>query len=185
MRDRYHTTGWWPLFLICLAAGGCASTGAPDDWLPVADDAPHDPYGSWITVEFAKGHDRDYLKGEFLGVDRDSLYVLSSFASTGDPVIGVSLDIVKKARIASFDPQTAKAASWVAFGTLSCLSHGYGAAVTIPLWVILGSTMAGSHSRTPLENYPNLPWDDLKKFARFPQGPPPNLHQLDLHPKYY
>lgn len=170
--------------LICLAAGGCASTGAPDGWLPVAEEAPQDPYGAWVTVEFQKWHDDRVLAGEFLAVDADSLYVLTSFAGSGDPVVGVSLTIVKKAKLASFDPQTGKAASWVTFGALTSLSHGLGAAVSVPLWVIMGSAMAGSHSRTPLENYPHLPWDELKKFARFPQGPPPGLHQLDLTPKY-
>jgi hypothetical protein len=183
MRVRNHSTGWWLLILTCLVAGGCASTGAPDNWLSVAKDAPRDPYGSWVTVEYEKWHDEQFLAGEFLAVDSDSLYLLTSFAGTGDPVIGISLDLVKKAKIASFDPQTGKASGWVLAGTLSSLSHGLGAAISVPLWIIMGSAMAGSQSRTALENYPDLPWDVLRMYARFPQGPPPGMHQLDLRPK--
>jgi len=183
MRIRNHTTGIWITVLACLAAAGCASTGAPDDWLPIAHDAPRDPYGAWVTVEYIQPHDDQSLAGEFLAVDNDSLYVLTSIAGTDDPVIGISLDIVKQAKIAHFDPQTQYASLWVVTGTISSLSHGMAAAITMPLWVILGSTMAASQSRTPLENYPRLGWDQLKMYARFPQGPPPSLHQLGLRPK--
>jgi hypothetical protein len=183
MRVRNQPSRWWAVILICLAAGGCASTGAPDDWLSVAKDAPQDPYGSWVTVEFVKSHDEQFLMGEFLAVDNDSIYVLSVDAGTGDPVVGISRDIIKKTKIASFDPQMANASGWVATGAISTLSHGLGAAITMPIWVIFGSAMAAGHSRSPLENYPNLPWDELNMYARFPQGPPPGLHELGLHPK--
>ena len=183
MRTRSQSCEWWAVILICLAVGGCASTGAPDDWLSVAKDAPQDPYGAWVTVEFVKSHDEKFLMGEFLAVDKDSLYVLSGVAGTSDPVMGVSLDIIEKAKIASFDPEMAKAAGWVTAGTISTLSHGLGAAVTMPIWIIFGSAMAAGHSRTPLENYPNLTWEELNMYARFPQGPPPGLHQLGLRPK--
>ena len=183
MRARTQSSGLWTAILICLAVGGCAGTGAPNDWLSVAEDAPQDPYGSWVTVEFVKSHDEEFLMGEFLAVDNDSLYVLSVVVGSGDPVIGVSLDIIKKAKIASFDPEMSKATGWVTVGTISSLSHGLGAAVTMPLWIIFGSAMAAGHSRSPLEYYPDLAWEELKMYARFPQGPPQGLHQLGLRPK--
>ena len=183
MRARNHTTGSWAISLGCLAVVGCASTGAPDGWLPAATDAPRDPYGAWMIVEFEKSHDERFLAGEFLAVDEDSLYVLAGTAETADPVVGVSLEVVKKARIAHFDPQTGIAVGWVVAGTLSTASHGMGAAVTMPLWIIVGSVLAGSQSYMPLENYPNLNWDEFKMYARFPQGPPSGIHQLELRPK--
>ena len=170
--------------MICLALGGCASTGAPKGWLSEPKEAPQDPYGSWVTVEFVKSHEEEFLMGEFLAVDSDSLYVLDGTVVPGDPVIGISLDIIKKAKIASFDPEMAKATGWVAAGSISTLSHGLGAAVTMPIWIIFGSAMVAGHSRTPLDYYPNLSWDELNMYARFPQGPPPNLHQLGLRPKH-
>ena len=183
MRVRKNPSMGWAVILICLAVGGCASTGAPDGWLPVAKEAPRDPYGSWVTVEFVKSHDEQFMMGEFLAVDSDSLYVLSVVAAPGDPVVGISREIIKKAKIASFDPQMANASGWVAMGTISTLSHGLAAALTAPIWILFGSAKAAGHSRTPLENYPNLSWDELRMYARFPQGPPPGLHELGLHPK--
>lgn len=183
MRASYQILRWGLVTLLALGAAGCASTGAPDGWLPVAEEAPLDPFGSWVTVELEKGSRQNFLAGEFLAVDGDSLYVLVRFMQPGGHVVGVSLDEVKKARIASFDPETGKAVAWVSFGSLSCLSHGLGAAVSFPLWVIMGSAMAGVHSRTPLENYPDRSWDELNMYARFPQGPPPALRELNLQPK--
>jgi hypothetical protein len=169
--------------LTLLAMGGCATTGAPEDWLSPAAQAPGDPYGAWVTVEFVKPHEDDSLLGEFIAVDGDSLYVLNPYCPPGDPVRAVPLGTVKKARIAHFDPETGKAIGWVTAGSISTLSHGLGAVITLPLWIIVGSAVAGGHSRTPLENYPDLSWDELKMYARFPQGPPPNLHGLGLRPK--
>jgi len=173
----------WFIILICLTLTGCASTGAPDGWLPVAAAAPKDPYGSWVTIEFQKGSQEAFLVGEFLAVDRDSLYVLAPYYGSSDPIRGVSLDTIKKAKIASFDPETGKAVGWVAMGSLASLSHGLGAAISIPLWMIMGGALAGGQSRTALENYPDLSWSELRMYSRFPQGPPSGLHQLDLQPK--
>ena len=183
MGARKYSRALAPVLLIVLAAGGCASTGAPDGWLSPAAEAPTDPYGAWVTVEFVRSQEEGFLLGEFLAVDSDTLYVLTAYGPAENPVSAVPLTMVKKAKIAHFDPQTGQAIGWVTAGSISTLSHGLGAAFTFPMWVILGSAMAGSHSRTPLENYPDLSWNELKTYARFPQGPPPDLHRLGLRPK--
>lgn len=183
MRARKYSRVLSPIPMIWLVAAGCASTGAPDDWLSPATEAPGDPYGAWVTVELVKSQEKGFIRGEFLAVDRDSIYVLTGFAPVEDPVSAIPLALVKKAKIAHFDPQTGKAIGWVTFGSISTLSHGVGAVVTFPLWIIMGSAITGGHSRTPLENYPDLTWNELKMYARFPQGPPPGLHQLGLRPK--
>ncbi len=183
MLARRRQFGSWLLILAWLACSGCTSTGAPRGWLSVAQDAPTDPYGAWVTVEYVKGHPTSSLAGEFLAVDGDSLYILVPDVGDGDPIQGVCLDIVKKAKIAHFDPENGKASGWVTTGSLSTASHGLGLAVSLPVWLIAGSTMAGSHSRTPLENFPNSSWHELRTYARFPQGPPPRLHELGLRQK--
>ena len=183
MRTERHAPRWRPLLLLCLAAGGCASTGAPDRWLHAAADGPTDPYGAWVTVTLVKPHEDFSVAGEFLAVDADSLYVLDGGARPRDPVIGIPLAMIAEAKIASFDPQTGKASWWVVAGSLSTLSHGMRAAVTLPLWVIMGSALTADISRSPLEYYPETPWPELRMYARFPQGPPPDLHKLGLRPK--
>lgn len=186
MRDNVRTKelGRWTFGLlpVFLLAAGCATTGAPSNWLPVPEDAPRDPYGAWITVEFVDSKSDQVLAGEFLAVGPDSLFVLVNVVGL-DPVFSVALSEVAKATIAHFDPETGKASNWVATGSLASLSHGFGALISLPLWLIGGSSMAGSQSRTPLEYYPESPWEELRMYARFPQGPPPNLHRLGLRAK--
>jgi hypothetical protein len=169
--------------MLGLLATGCASTGAPPKWLALAEQAQRDPYGAWMTIEFVKPHQDRSLSGEFLAVDADSVYVLEHLSKRLDPVVGVALPLVKKGGIAHFDPQTSKAGSWVAMGSLMTLSNGVGLVLTLPLWLVAGSSMAGSQSHTPLENYPDVSWEELRKYARFPQGPPANLHGLGLRAK--
>ena len=191
MRARHRTSRSWLAIAACLATAGCAGTGAPDKWLSAADDAPRDPYGAWVTVEFVKGTAYEsvvagsggLLRGEFLAADADSLHVLTGTDAIDGRIVSIPLTIVKKARIAQFDPETGSAAGWVAGGSISTLSHGIGAGITLPLWIIAGSAMAGAHSHTPLEDYPKASWEDLKMYARFPQGPPPGFHELGLRPK--
>ncbi len=183
MRARYQTAGLWILAAACLTLGGCAKTGAPEGWLPVAERAPREAYGAWVTVEFVKTHHLRYLGGEFIAVDIDSLYVLVTDGGLGGPVTGVPLGLVRKARIAHFDPETGKASGWVAAGTISTLSHGLGAGISMPLWLIIGGTLAGGQSYSALEDYPASNWHELRMYARFPQGAPPGLNEMVLRQK--
>lgn len=187
MRAKTRTNSTWIVAGACLAAclglSGCAGTGAPEGWLPVTAAAARDPYGAWITVEFDEPYDKLELQGEFLAVDSDSLYVLLAHPGAVDPLVGVSLMRIKKVRVASYDPETYKAAGWVAAGTIGALSNGVGALISVPIWLIAGSATAGSHSRTALENSSDPPWFKLRKFARFPAGPPAKMRELGLRGK--
>ncbi len=167
----------------CFLMAGCASTEAPEHWLSPAENAPQDPYGAWMTVEFPRSAPRKSLSGEFLAVDRDSVYLLVDAMAATDPVVGIDLAKIWRASLAHFDPQTEKAGGWVVAGSISTLSHGWFLIASLPVWIIAGSTMAGSLSHSPLENSRDRTWDELAKYARFPQGPPPHIHELGLRPK--
>lgn len=173
----------WRHHAICamgLFLAGCASTGAPPGWLPTAEEGPRDCYGAWISVRQEAGHGGRTLVGEFLAVGQDSIFVLDC---SSDAILAVAHDQVKDARIAFFDPRTGQASGWVATGSISTLSHGLGAALSLPVWLIAGGASAGSHSRTPLAYFPDRPWQELRMYARFPQGPPPGIRELGLRRK--
>jgi hypothetical protein len=136
-----------------------------------------------MRIDTVESQGKERLEGEFLAVDEDSLYVLVGYGPHSEVIRTVARAWVEKARVAHFDPQTGRIAGWTVVGALSTASHGLVAGVTFPLWVITGTALAASHSRTPLENYPNLPWEELRRYARYPQGPPPQIRQLGLHSK--
>jgi hypothetical protein len=170
---------------------GCASTGAPDYWLSQAREAPRDPYGGWVTVRFVKDAEIERfntagerrLGGEFLAVDADSLYVLTGLDSVNCRMVGIPLTIVDRAKVAQFDPETTSASAWIFAGGLSTLSHGWALVFSLPVWLLGGTLMVQSHVEAAMENYPVVSWNHLAKYARFPQGPPPGIHEMDLRPK--
>ena len=151
---------------------GCATSYAPANWLPDTDDVPTNVYGSWITVNTEPDSlepEGDWLQynGEFIAVDEENIYVLyDSLYKIPKRIIYVSIvDIDQK--------NTTAYGAWVALGALSTLSHGYYAGISFPIWLLAGiPTATGESRRDRYEvEYPDeLYWNDVKKFARFPQG---------------
>ena len=69
------------LFTCSLVIIGCATSYAPDDWLPDTDDVPQNAHGGWITVvtqELKSQSDEEWMQygGEFIALDEDNVYVL-------------------------------------------------------------------------------------------------------------
>jgi hypothetical protein len=55
---------------------------------------------------------------------------------------------------------------------LLSLTHGAAALISVPLWGVAGGLALHEVRRTAAIDYPRLPWTDLGKGARFPQGLP-------------
>jgi len=182
MRTRRLDPRICAALLAALAAAGCAGTGAPDGWLPEAEESLRDPYGAWVTLEFVRPHDDRLLAGEFLGVGRDSVYVLAGVGTDGK-IYAVPRGLVRQAKIGHYDPRTDQPGGWVAVGALSTLSHGVGLILSLPIWLAAGGGIVSGHAHTALAHYPQHTWEELRMYARFPQGPPPGLRGLGLHPR--
>lgn len=154
--------------LITLAAG-CARNPAPHAWLPTPRGAPEDPYGAWIGLRLS---DTQELIGELLAQEHDSVFVLTDDGS----VRAVHTARVTSARIAWFDSRWGSTtALWGALGSLSTFSHGFVLVLSMPVWIIAGSTAAASDSRAPLVNPLRLGWEGARMYARYPAGLPPGL----------
>jgi len=122
LEDLRRVLGVAVLLGLCAGIAGCASTGAPDDWLPLAEEAPTDVYGAWITVHLIDEGARPHLAGEFsvdfadslgyrpplagelLAVDADSVFVLVGGRAGSCPVTAIGKQDVAKAQVAYFDP---------------------------------------------------------------------------------
>ena len=154
--------------LITLAAG-CTRNPAPNAWLPTPRAAPEDPYGAWIGLRLPGDQE---LIGEFLAHEHDSVFVLADDGA----VRAVHTAGVTSARIAWFDSQWASTtAVWGAMGTLSSISHGVGLILSMPVWIIAGTTSSRADSRAPLVNPLQTGWEEARMYARYPAGLPPRL----------
>jgi hypothetical protein len=160
------------LFIFSLLITGCATTYAPDNWLPETDDVPQNTHGGWIAVvtqEVTSQSDEEWMEysGEFIALDKDNVYVLydSLYVIAKNKIVNSVVDLDQK--------NTGIYALWVILGSLSTISNGYYLAITFPLWLIAGIPTASGESYRDMhdEEYPDeVYWNDVNKFSRFPQG---------------
>ena len=160
------------LLIYSLIIAGCATSYAPDNWLPDTDDVPQNTHGGWIAVitqESTSQSDKKWMEysGEFIALDENNVYLLydSLYIIPKDIIVNSVIDLDQK--------NTAIYALWVALGSLSTISNGYYLAITFPLWLAAGIPTAAGESYRDMheEEYPSeIYWNDVNKFSRFPQG---------------
>lgn len=159
--------GW---LLFC---GACFRTTAPEGWLSTPEVAQREAYGGWISAAYAPAQ---VVEGELIAVTPESLYVL-----TADSLIPLAMGAITSAALTTYDAQLRTLEMWTLLGSASTLSHGVGLVLTLPLWVIAGSSVTASASKSPRVR--SLDPADLRPYARFPQGLPPALDRRDLRQK--
>ena len=168
------------LALIALVAG-CAGNPAPQGWLAPAPDAASDPYGAWVHIENAAAGKLVPSGGELIAVALDSVFVLTPDAEFH----AIARADVTRARVAYYDSQYGQLALWTVMGSVATLSHGWFLVFSFLIWAIGGSATTGGQSRAPLAyvGKHGRSWDDVAKYARFPQGLPTELDRMRLRPK--
>lgn len=155
---------------LAWAAPGCAPYRPPEGWLAPPDRARADVYGAWIRLRFP--HDEPDVDGEFLALGADSVWVLDRDGG----VEGVALDRVEKADLYAYDPDLAGGQAWALLGLLGTASNGYYSTFTIPLWSLAAGIGLGSDRRAAAPAVrKRSAWEEARRWARFPQGLPPNL----------
>ncbi len=150
---------------------GCAGTSAPIGWLPDAEEAQREGFGAWIDLRHTQGNEKGRVMGELISVGSDSVYVLTQNGFLAIPKV-----LIKRTRITGFNSHHGTLALWTLMGTLSVGSHGYYLMLTAPVWIISGTIASASQSRAPIKEYPTDMWDDIRMYARFPQGLPKNIN---------
>jgi len=162
-------------FLFCLILfSGCATTYAPSGWLPDTDEIQKEAYGGWMTlfVNPDSLNDEDYYLQydvEFISSDKNNVYLLAD-----------SLYIIPKEKIDSGvleidDKNSLEYGLWTFGGTLATISNGAYLIFTAPIWLLVGIPSATGESYRDRYEYEKgktdtLYWEDIQKYARFPQG---------------
>jgi hypothetical protein len=183
---RYFRFSAYRVVVLSVVAmlAACTANPAPNRWLPTPMTAASDPWGAYIVVtlrDTITRKDTVMVRGEFLAVDRDTVFVLPMDSIVRRvPVRGVA-----KAQVAWYDSEMEKLGWWTLLGTVSSLSHGFGLVFTMPLWIISGTASAASESRAPLLDVTRVGWDSVRPYARYPAGVPAALpERLQSRPLY-
>ncbi len=159
------------LALIAATAMGCASAPtSPPDWLPDANEVLSNPHGGWIELDRATSRGIEKVDGELLAVQKGHVYVLN-----GDAVRSAPIDSVRGARLTWYDSNGSSVVALAVFGTLSTISNGAFLVFTAPMWMIGGTIAANSRYHDPIIQSPEHSWDEIRWYARFPQGLPPGF----------
>jgi hypothetical protein len=170
----------WRVLGGLLLAGsgvGCASNTAPEGWLPAPEDAAAFPHGAWVTVERKQDGKRSRVDGELIALRDASVIVLA-----GRQWIEIPRDQTRKITATYYKARLWPLSLWSTVGTLSSLSHGWGLIVSAPLWIVVGTASTAATSHEPREVFPKASWEDLRRYARFPQGVPPGIDGLSSGP---
>jgi len=160
------------VFILSLFILGCAASYAPANYLPSTDDVPQNVFGGWLTLttepdSLIQNSKWMMYGGEFISADDSIVYILY------DSLYRIHKRIISESVLELDEKNTTVYGLWVLGGSLLTISNGYYAGITLPLWLAAGiPTAAGESTRDRYEmNYPDDKyWNDIKKFARFPQG---------------
>lgn len=172
--------------LLGVVVTGCAGTGAPSGWLPNAAATQEEAHGAWISIRHRSDGDDVRVEGELIAVGDDTVFVLTTDSAAWSLVaIPRSDDLT--AKLGTYDPATGGIVAWTFLGTVSTMSHGINLILSAPVWIITGTVVTNTQARTAIERYPgDSPWDawdELRVFARFPQGLPESVDRAMLEPR--
>lgn len=149
--------------LLAIIMSSCSSPG----YLPSSDKIDVNQNGSYINImlKTTKG-----IYGELIAIDSNNIVVLSETTSKCQ---SVSINDVKRFKLQYAKP---KHYGWtIPVGILLPLIHGWYSAITIPVHLIVTISVTSGGEKAFKYSEKNMTYDNLKMFARFPQGIPPNI----------
>lgn len=165
--------------MITTWLASCAANPGPKGWLPSPKEALFDAYGAWMIVESSLKFDPHTIEGELIAIDQEKVFLLTEFGLKQilkHNVIHVTFAVYKEKRIVPY---------LAILGLLSTASHGYLAFISVPLWLITGISSSIAESTSGTARSEHVDWEEIRKYARFPQGLPPGLDLLKLKQKTY
>ena len=162
---------------VAVACAGCAHNSAPQGWLPKPAEAQAAAYGGWIELRYKQATEQR-ADGELIAVSADSVWLLDQDQALVIPTVSV-----ERGKLTAYAAQKGPLALWTVLGTLSTISNGWFLIFTAPMWIVGGSLSVGSESRAPERKSPQLSWEELAPYARFPQGMPEGIELSRLKAK--
>jgi hypothetical protein len=163
------------LYVIVLC--GCSIVKAPQGSVPRRKAIVTDAFGGWISV--SSKTTQSTIQGELIAISSDSVLIMSE--SKVQVLSKVDID---NARIIFFNNESGAYTWWTILNSFAAISNGYYFVFTFPISLITGIlTVSGEAERINYYDYPALTWEELNKYARFPQGLPDQVDTKEIKPR--
>jgi hypothetical protein len=175
-------------FLVVLAFTGCKYPS----YLPSSDKIDINTRGSYITVFRNSAH---RISGELISIDDSNLILLSQkvykssnpanlsgenlvINQMGKTLISIPLGNITRCKLLYAQPKHYEYAIG-GFALLSLL-HGWYFLISAPLNVLISGSVAVSAKESSGYDRKFIDIANLRMFARFPQGIPPNIDRASI-----
>lgn len=158
------------LFFSIFILNGCATK------IPVVNDLKsyhESPYGGYIEVRVQGVQDILKFKGELISVDSKKIIVRTLQIPNDIRPFAVKDIISYKIYFAS--EKSGGMEGFFIFNSLATLTHGYFLLVTAPANLGIMSIIQSNKNKNLSFSSKEIPINQLYKFARFPNGLPPNI----------
>ncbi|WP_373494060.1 hypothetical protein [Aquiflexum sp.] len=150
------------IFLMAFGLLSCSAAKAPKGTVPTLDKISETANGGWVTFQ-SEGKD---ISGELIGFKEDSIFVL-----TDKKLLSLSQNNVHFARLIFYNTKAENYGGWAGLNSLFTIANGWFLIFTFPINLIVGSSVTvGESNRINFIDFPEHPWTEFHKFARFPQG---------------
>lgn len=165
--------------IIVIALSSCNSMRYAN--LPKVKDIDTDYNGSFVNIFLKKEgkiNNKRHVKGELIAVDSTKMIVLTVKRKKVEPI---EIDVKN---IKSFRLYYAKKPNYdlTALLPVSTISHGFYLVLTLPVNLIGVIYINESAQKDFRYTQHTISIEELKMFARFPQGLPPNVKLEALKP---
>jgi len=149
--------------LLAIIISSCSSRR----YLPSKNKVDVNQNGSYIKIICKTTPNID---GELIAIDSNTIVVLTA---TTNNCIAVDINDIKRFKLRYAKPQYRGLI--IPIYTLAAMAHGLGAAITVPISLIVTVSVAATGKSAFTYNNKNMTYEKLKMYARFPQGIPPAI----------
>ncbi len=154
--------------LLIIFFSSCKSPA----YLPTSDKIDVNEYGSYIKIVHKTASNID---GELIAIDHNEIIVLTEETKE---CISVPVSEVERFKLKYAAPR--KYGWTIPVFLVYPFIHGVFSVISMPIHLIvtIAVTVTGENDFTYSDK--NMTYDDLRMFARFPQGIPPNVDLADI-----
>jgi hypothetical protein len=172
---------------LFLFLSGCSTVKIPSKYRYSAQQVKREITGSWIHIKLnlaAYTDQETELSGELIAIQSDTVYVITPHGFKG-----VQIAKIDEADLYMFMNQPGLIAAVTGLLYLPDLIASVvfdmpGFLILGVPWIITGSiiTIAEGSNHSNILNFPSFcSLEELNKFARFPQGMPPDIDKTRIH----